>query len=95
MLPSSPTATNNPELFTATENIRAAVVLPFIVAGVLNPLNTIWGVILLLEPLAGPVPCALVAVTVKVYVVPTVRPATVIGLEEPVPVMPPGLLVAV
>ena len=50
---------------------------------------------LLLEPLADPVPCALVAVTVKVYVVPTVRPATVIGLAAPVPVMPPGELVAV
>ena len=38
---------------------------------------------------AGPVPTALVAVTVKVYVSPFVRPVTVIGLDEPVAVSPP------
>ncbi len=44
---------------------------------------------------AGPVPTALVAVTVKVYAVPLVRPLTVIGLVVPVPVKPPGELVTV
>ncbi len=43
----------------------------------------------------APVPMALVAVTVKVYAVPLVRPLTVIGLVVPVPVKPPGELVAV
>jgi hypothetical protein len=36
------------------------------------------GVILLLAPLADPVPMLLVAVTVKVYAVPVVNPDTVI-----------------
>ncbi len=44
---------------------------------------------------AAPVPTPLVAVTVKVYAVPLVRPLTVIGLVVPVPVKPPGELVAV
>jgi hypothetical protein len=35
------------------------------------------------------VPMELVAVTVKVYVSPLVRPVTGIGLVEPVPVSPP------
>ena len=39
---------------------------------------------------AEPVPALLVAVTVKVYAVPFVRPVTVIGLAEPVAVIPPG-----
>ena len=39
---------------------------------------------------AVPVPTELVATTVKVYAVPLVRPATVIGEEVPVAVMPPG-----
>jgi hypothetical protein len=38
----------------------------------------------------GP-PAALVAVTVKLYFVPSVRPVTRIGQDEPVAVMPPGL----
>jgi hypothetical protein len=37
----------------------------------------------------------LVAVTVNVYAVPLVKPETVIGEEEPVPVKPPGLEVTV
>lgn len=39
---------------------------------------------------AGLVPIALMAVTVKVYEVPFVRPVTVMGEAEPVAVMPPG-----
>jgi hypothetical protein len=39
---------------------------------------------------AGPVPMELVAVTVKVYAVPFVRPVTVIGEDDPVAVIPPG-----
>jgi hypothetical protein len=41
------------------------------------------------------VPNALVAVTVKVYAVPFVRPVMVIGDEPPVAVMPPVLDVTV
>jgi hypothetical protein len=53
---------------------------------------------MLLEPLAGPVPTAFVAVTVNVYEIPEVKPDTVIvPLPDvaSVPVIPPGLLVAV
>jgi hypothetical protein len=53
------------------------------------------GVTLLLAALAGPVPNAFVAVTVNVYEVPFVRPLTVMGEAEPVPVTPPGLDVTV
>ncbi len=44
---------------------------------------------------AEPVPAELVAVTVKVYEVPLVRPVTVIGDDAPVPVSPPGFDVTV
>jgi len=44
---------------------------------------------------AALVPTADVAVTVNVYAVADCRPATVIGLEAPVPVYPPGELVTV
>jgi hypothetical protein len=53
---------------------------------------------LLLAELAALVPIGLVAVTVNVYAVPVVKPETVI-VPEPawlnVPVIPPGLEVAV
>jgi hypothetical protein len=39
---------------------------------------------------AGPVPALLVAVTVKLYEVPLVKPVTVIGGAVPVAVKPPG-----
>jgi hypothetical protein len=51
------------------------------------------GVIVVIEfvaALATDVPFALVAVTVKVYVVPAARPVTVIGLDAPLAVTPPG-----
>jgi hypothetical protein len=45
--------------------------------------------------LAADVPLAFVAVTVKVYAVPFVKPDTVIGELDPVPVILPGLEVTV
>ncbi len=44
---------------------------------------------------ALPVPAELVAVTVKVYASPLLRPVTVIGELAPVPVKPPGFAVTV
>ena len=44
---------------------------------------------------AGPVPTALVAVTVNVYEAPLVSPVTVIGLPAPLALMLPGLDVTV
>src|SRR3569623_1441714 len=49
------------------------------------------GVTLLDAADALPVPEQLVAVTVKKYAVPLVRPVTSLGLDAPVAVMPPGL----
>jgi hypothetical protein len=43
----------------------------------------------------APTPAEFVAVTVKVYAVPLVRPVTVIGDAEAVPVFPPGVDVTV
>jgi hypothetical protein len=53
------------------------------------------GVTLLDAADGKPVPFAFVAVTVNVYAVPFVRPATMIGLAAPADVMPPGLDVTV
>ena len=50
---------------------------------------------LLLAALAKPVPKALVAVTVNVYDVPPLNPVIEIGEDVAVPVIPPGLDVAV
>jgi hypothetical protein len=50
----------------------------------------VYGVAELLAELAELVPAAFVAVTVNVYAVPLVRPDTVIGLVDPVPVILPG-----
>jgi len=52
------------------------------------------GVTLLDAAESGPVAVAFVPLTLKVYAVPEVRPETVIG-DEPVPVIEPGVEVAV
>ena len=57
--------------------------------------GVVTGVTELLAADAEPVPTALVAVTVKVYAVPFVKPVTVIGEAEPVPVILPGVEVTV
>jgi hypothetical protein len=53
------------------------------------------GVTLLDALEAEPVPAELVAVTLKLYAVPLVRPATVKGDAAPLAVRPPGLEVTV
>lgn len=58
-------------------------------------LGTVAGVTELLDTDAVLVPLALVAVTVNVYVVPLVRPVTIIGDPVPLAVIPPGLDVTV
>jgi hypothetical protein len=57
--------------------------------------DTADAVILLLAAEGADVPIALVAVTVNVYEVSCVKPVTVIGEDAPVPVIDPGLEVAV
>jgi hypothetical protein len=57
--------------------------------------GTVYGVTALDALDAAPVPAAFVAVTVKVYDVPLVRPVTVSGLADPEVVKEPGLDVTV
>jgi hypothetical protein len=62
----------------------------------LNVCTCCWGALTPLDGLdAFDVPLAFVAVTVNVYPVPPVSPETVIGLDEPVAVIEPGLDVTV
>jgi hypothetical protein len=56
---------------------------------------TLDGVTLFDATDAGPVPIELVAVTLKVYAVPLVRPETTSGLPAPDAINPPGFEVAV
>jgi len=74
---------------------RFHVDLPDTEGEIVKILDGATGVTLLEAPLAGPVPVAFVAVTVNVYAVPFVKPETVIGEDDPVPVKPPGLEVTV
>ncbi|MNU98234.1 hypothetical protein D3C71_883390 [compost metagenome] len=53
------------------------------------------GITLLDAADASPVPAALLAVMVKVYATPLVKPVTVTGEPAPVAVTPPGLAVTV
>ncbi len=57
--------------------------------------GTVAGTTELLVPEETLVPFAFVAVTVKVYVVPFVKPVTTSGDDPPVAVNPPGLDVTV
>ena len=75
--------------------LTVACWLPAVAVTAVGAPGTVAGVTLLEAADAGPVPIALVAVTVKVYAVPFVRPVTVIGLDAPVAVMLPGLDVTV
>jgi hypothetical protein len=85
--------TVSPELATA---VNVGVVPKLCAAGLANVM--VWpalGVTALEAADGALVPALLVAVTVKVYAVPLVKPVTVIGLEAPVAVAPPGLAVTV
>ena len=56
--------------------------------------GTTTAVMLLDAALHAPKPAAFCALTLNVYEVPSVRPVTVTGDDEPVPVMQPGVDVA-
>jgi hypothetical protein len=68
---------------------------PAIINKVIVPDGGGLGTALLDAALAGPVPPALVAVTVNVYVVPLLSPVMMTGEAVFVPVAPPGEAVAV
>src|SRR6188768_365962 len=69
--------------------------LPGTVAPIVGAPGTVAGVTLFDGADASPVPIEFVAVTVKVYALPLVRPVTVIGDVAPLATMPPGADVAV
>jgi len=72
-----------------------AVALPGVAVPMVGATGTVAGVTAFDAAEAALVPTELVAVTLKVYEVPFVRPDTTIGLEVPVPVIPPGVEVTV
>ena len=87
----------DPPLLAGAVNVTLACALPAVAVPMVGAPGTVAGVTLLDVLDAGPVPTALVAVTVKVYAVPLVSPLTVIDVHGAVqlPVIPDGDEVAV
>jgi hypothetical protein len=75
--------------------VMVACALPAVAVPIVGAPGTVAGVTELDEADAVLVPAAFVAVTVKVYAVPFVKPVTVMGEPLPVPVKLPGLEVTV
>jgi hypothetical protein len=86
-----------PPLLTGAENVTEACALPAVAAPIVGAPGTVAGVTLFDAADAGPVPTPFVAMTVKVYAVPFVRPSTVMEVHGAahVPVKPPGEDIAV
>jgi hypothetical protein len=86
-----------PPSFDGGENAIVACAFPGVAVPMRGAPGTVAGVTLFDAADAGPVPRALVAVTLNVYAVPFVRPITAIEVQGAahVPVMPPGADVAV
>ena len=78
-------------------NVTVACAFPAVAVPMVGAPGTVAGVTLLDAAEAGPVPTALVAVTVNVYAVPFARPVTVIEVQgaAQLPVIPLGEEVAV
>jgi hypothetical protein len=70
--------------------LTVAAPLPAVAAAAVGAPGTVCGITPVAGADAGPVPAEFVAATLNEYKVPFVRPPTVIGLEEPVAVCPPG-----
>jgi hypothetical protein len=87
-----------PPLLTGGVNAIVASAFPFAAdtpVGAPGTAKEAEGVTEFEAALAVPVPLAFVAVTVKVYAVPLASPVMVTGLVAAVPVIPPGLEVAI
>jgi hypothetical protein len=84
-------------LLAEPANVTVACALPAVAVPIVGALGTVAGITPFDAAEAGPVPTALVAVTVKVYAVPLASPLTVIEVQGAahVPVMPLGDEVAV
>ena len=84
-----------PPLDPGAVNVTVAWAIPAVAVPMVGAPGTVYGVTAL-DALEGfEVPPVLVAVTVKVYDVPLVRPVTVSGVPTPVAVYEPGLDVTV
>jgi hypothetical protein len=79
-----------PPLETGAVKLAEACALPAVAAPIVGIPGTVAGVIELEAAEAAPVPTLFVAVTVKVYAVPFVKPTTTIGDVVSAPVKPPG-----
>jgi hypothetical protein len=86
-----------PPSLAGAVNATVALALPPVAVPIVGAPGAaaVAGVTLFEAADAGPVPTMFVAATVKLYAVPPVRPATVIGLVGLAPVKPPGLEIAV
>ena len=84
-----------PPLLAGAVKVTLAWALPPVAVPIVGAPGTVAGVTLFDAAEAAPVPTAFVAVTVKVYAVPLVRPVTTIGDDEPLAVIPPGFEVTV
>jgi hypothetical protein len=84
-----------PPLLTGAVKVTVASPFPATATTEVGAPGTVAGTTELLVPEDGPVPYEFVAVTVNVYVVPFVRPVTIIGELPPVAVCPPTFDVTV
>jgi hypothetical protein len=84
-----------PPSLAGADQLTVAVVLPASAVTLSGVPGTVAGVTALEGEDAGPVPIALVAVTVNVYDVPLTRPLTVQPADVLLQVAPPGAAVAV
>jgi hypothetical protein len=84
-----------PPLLAGGAKLTVAAALPAAAETDVGAPGTVAGMTLFDGVDAGPVPAELVAVTVKVYAVPLVKPETTIGLPAPDAFNPPGFDVTV
>ena len=89
------TAVNTEPPVAPVNAIETAVLLERVTEVMVGVCGTVVAVIEFEALDAALVPAVDVAVTVNVYAVEDCSPVTVIGLEDPVPVNPPGELVTV
>jgi hypothetical protein len=85
----------DPPLLVGAVNVTVARAFPAVAVPIVGAPGPVEGVTEFEGELGKLLPVAFVAITVKVYAVPLVSPVTVIGLVEPVPVILPGVEVAV
>lgn len=76
-----------PPVLTGAVNVTDALALPAVAVPIVGAPGALVGVTEEEATDAGDVPALFVAVTVKVYAVPLLKPLTVIGLALPLPVM--------